>query len=79
MVQLADTSVSKAEQVLVQIQLHAHYEFSLKVEPIAYTYQTEEHYLQLVPVISLRVEHGTDTSDTVEHYHHHGPGLLVHK
>ena len=26
MVQLADTSVSKAEQVLVQIQLHAHWD-----------------------------------------------------
>ena len=55
--------------LLVRIQLYLQ-EFSLKVEPIAYTYQTGEHYPQLLPRISLRVEHGTDTSDTVEHYHH---------
>ena len=84
MVQLVDTLISKIRQVLVQIQLHAQQTLIvgwdlqgiiLMAEWGSYTSQTKVRFFHPLPVISLRVEHGTDTSDTEERYLHHGHWL----
>ena len=59
MVQSVDTSVSKAEKVLVRFQLHAQ-EIKLTVNQEAYTFPSNVQLVHLLPAFILVVECGSD-------------------
>lgn len=73
MVQLVDTVISKITKCWFDPSYTDNFEFSLIVERRAYTSLTVEHNHQLEQEISLTVEHGTDTSDTIVRLYHFLP------